>query len=102
MISQAQIQDEKQPATLGSGRARLKPTQARAVKTYEQIVAAATTLLNEKGWEGFNTNAVAAAAEADEAHADGLVGVGCACGGDRRQCEAGSGDERSAGVFHGW
>ena len=46
-----------QPRT--RNRLRAVPTQARARKTYENIVSAGAALLEAEGWEGFNTNAVA-------------------------------------------
>ena len=41
---------------------RRAPTQARAKATYDSILEATATLLVERGYEGVNTNAVAAQA----------------------------------------
>lgn len=38
---------------------RTRPTQARAQKTFDAILAAAADLLIELGWDGFNTNLLA-------------------------------------------
>lgn len=41
---------------------RSEPTQERARKTFERILVAAAALMDEVGWEGFNTNLLAARA----------------------------------------
>lgn len=42
-----------------STRLRHRPTQERSRKTVEAILAAAAALLEEAGWDGFNTNTLA-------------------------------------------
>ena len=53
------IQTRNQPQSDKPARLRSQPSQERSRRTFEGILSAAAALLDEVGWEGFNTNLLA-------------------------------------------